>query len=246
MEGMRRRRRPNRPAAARRAQEQRAQARAVQHLLDGFAQLMAHRGCRPTRLGAALYQALSQTSPDQPDWDDVEGDDDADVELPDFAKMTLEQARQRCQAEAAAAAGTDGHMDGLDASTVPVRSAKAVQVEELKAEIQGAAGAAQADDAAPPPSTEVNTEDPTAAVIEGGVEAAEGQLECDADEELKMEDPMAAKTKELNVQPIKDRGVVHLHCWPRLETHRGSWRVHARHLWRERPRQVLFPRLPPV
>lgn len=153
-----------------------------------------------------MHQALSQTSPGQPDWDDVEGDDDADVELPDFAKMTLEQARQRCQAEAAAAAGTDGHMDGLDASTVPARSAKAVQVEELKAEIQGAAGAAQADDAAPPPSTEVNTEDPTAAVIEGGVEAAEGQLECDADEELKMEDPMEAKTEELKVQPSKDRG----------------------------------------
>ena len=52
-----RRRRPNRPAAARRAQHERARARVVQQLLGDFAALH-HRGCRPTRLGAALAALL--------------------------------------------------------------------------------------------------------------------------------------------------------------------------------------------
>ena len=50
--------RPRRTAAERRAQAQRAQGRVVQSLLRGFQELGSHRGCRPTRLGAALAAAL--------------------------------------------------------------------------------------------------------------------------------------------------------------------------------------------
>ncbi|CAK0863332.1 unnamed protein product [Prorocentrum cordatum] len=49
--------RPRRTAAERRAQAGRAQARAVQALLRAFSG-MEHRGCRPTRLQAALRDAL--------------------------------------------------------------------------------------------------------------------------------------------------------------------------------------------
>ena len=47
------RKRPNKPAATRRAQAGLAQARAVQQLL-----FTLHRGCKPTRIGAALHRAL--------------------------------------------------------------------------------------------------------------------------------------------------------------------------------------------
>lgn len=52
-------RRPRRNAAARREQKLRAEARTVQKLLRGFQALAAHRGCRPSVLGAALASALS-------------------------------------------------------------------------------------------------------------------------------------------------------------------------------------------
>ncbi len=51
-------RRPHRSSGARRAQEACAQARCVQKLLGSFSAL-GHRGCRPTRLGAALAAALA-------------------------------------------------------------------------------------------------------------------------------------------------------------------------------------------
>ena len=51
-------RRPPRSSGARRAQDARAQARCVQRLLGGF-DALGHRGCRPTRLGAALAAALA-------------------------------------------------------------------------------------------------------------------------------------------------------------------------------------------
>jgi hypothetical protein len=51
-------RRPPRSSGARRAQDARAQARCVQRLVAGFLAL-DHRGCRPTRLGAALAAALT-------------------------------------------------------------------------------------------------------------------------------------------------------------------------------------------
>ena len=50
--------RPRRSAAERRQQRLRAEARVVQRLLKGFAQLHDHRGCRTTLLGSALAQAL--------------------------------------------------------------------------------------------------------------------------------------------------------------------------------------------
>jgi hypothetical protein len=51
-------RRPNRTAAQRRAQRSRAEARTAQRLLAGFTSLTTHRGCRPSKLGAALAQVL--------------------------------------------------------------------------------------------------------------------------------------------------------------------------------------------
>ena len=51
--------RPRRSAAERRAQAQRAEARAVQRLLAGISELGRHRGCQPSRLGLALQRALS-------------------------------------------------------------------------------------------------------------------------------------------------------------------------------------------
>ena len=51
-------RRPPRSSGARRAQDARAQARCVQRLLGGF-DALGHRGCRPSRLGAALASALA-------------------------------------------------------------------------------------------------------------------------------------------------------------------------------------------
>ena len=54
-------------AAERRAQRLRAEARCAQRLLRGFDDLVAHRGCRPTRLGLALQAALrGQGCPDLP------------------------------------------------------------------------------------------------------------------------------------------------------------------------------------
>eukprot|EP00972_Heterocapsa_arctica_P034050 5012398-Heterocapsa_arctica.AAC.1 len=50
--------RARRSGAARRAQVERAQARTVQRLLKGFAELSAHRGCQPSKLGAALAKLL--------------------------------------------------------------------------------------------------------------------------------------------------------------------------------------------
>lgn len=51
-------RRPRRPAAARRLQRYRAEARLLQRVVGGLADLGQHRGCRRTRLGDALLQAL--------------------------------------------------------------------------------------------------------------------------------------------------------------------------------------------
>ncbi len=52
-----RRRRPNRSAAARRAQAARAEGRAVQRLLEAFAAIAEHSGQRLARLSAALQEA---------------------------------------------------------------------------------------------------------------------------------------------------------------------------------------------
>ncbi|CAK0842844.1 unnamed protein product [Prorocentrum cordatum] len=54
--------RPRRSAAERRAQARRKQARAAQELLRAFRDL-GHRGCRPTRLGKALAEALGAVAP---------------------------------------------------------------------------------------------------------------------------------------------------------------------------------------
>ena len=54
--------RPRRTAAERRAQAGRAQARAAQALLRSFRDL-GHRGCRPTKLGTALAEALGASAP---------------------------------------------------------------------------------------------------------------------------------------------------------------------------------------
>ena len=51
--------RPRRSGAQRRAQKERAHARAIQHLLGAFAEVQAHRGGQLTVLGEALLQALS-------------------------------------------------------------------------------------------------------------------------------------------------------------------------------------------
>ena len=50
--------RPRRSAAERRAQRQRAQFRAVQHLLRGFKAITDHRGGTPSLLAGALASAL--------------------------------------------------------------------------------------------------------------------------------------------------------------------------------------------
>ena len=55
--------RSRRCGAARRAQAMRAQARAVQRLLQGFLVLQRHRGCAPSRLGRALASALLGEEP---------------------------------------------------------------------------------------------------------------------------------------------------------------------------------------
>ena len=52
-----RKKRPNRTAAARRQQYARAKARTVQSMLRCF-QSLEHRGCDRTKLGAAMYAAL--------------------------------------------------------------------------------------------------------------------------------------------------------------------------------------------
>lgn len=51
--------RPRRSAADRRAQARRAQGRAAQQLMRAFGELAMHRGCAPSRLGAALAEALA-------------------------------------------------------------------------------------------------------------------------------------------------------------------------------------------
>ena len=78
------RRRPNRPAAERRAQAARAQSRAVQLLLRGFRELGRHRGCRPSALGAALHTAL--------------GGSDASAQGPHGASSELDAAALRARA----------------------------------------------------------------------------------------------------------------------------------------------------
>ena len=55
--------RPNRSAAARREQYRRADARRIQHLLKGFEAVSSHRGCAPSRLGAALQRLLAEAGP---------------------------------------------------------------------------------------------------------------------------------------------------------------------------------------
>ena len=55
-------RRRRRPAAARRGQCARSQARALQQVLRGFASLRSHRGCATTRLGEAFARALEVAS----------------------------------------------------------------------------------------------------------------------------------------------------------------------------------------
>ena len=64
-DGRKRRRRPNRTAAERRAQMRRAEARTIQRLLASFASL-AHRGSAPTQLGAALASALARGAETEP------------------------------------------------------------------------------------------------------------------------------------------------------------------------------------
>ena len=54
--------RRNRPARSRREQALRAEARTVSRLLRGVAQLQAHRGSQPSRLGAALALALREAT----------------------------------------------------------------------------------------------------------------------------------------------------------------------------------------
>lgn len=51
-------RRPNRSAADRRAQKQRAEARSIQRFLKGIDSLLLHRGSQPSALGLALSTAL--------------------------------------------------------------------------------------------------------------------------------------------------------------------------------------------
>lgn len=53
--------RPRRSASDRRAQARRAQGRAAQQLMQAFGELAVHRGCAPSRLGAALAEALAAT-----------------------------------------------------------------------------------------------------------------------------------------------------------------------------------------
>eukprot|EP00969_Alexandrium_andersonii_P236400 10436838-Alexandrium_andersonii.AAC.1 len=60
------RRRPNRWAAARSAQAERARARAYQHVLHDLAGLRAHRGSEPSVLGYALIRTLQQLQRGRP------------------------------------------------------------------------------------------------------------------------------------------------------------------------------------
>ena len=55
--------RPRRTARERRAQASRASGRFVQSLLHSFKELEAHRGCRTTKLGAALAALLKEPAP---------------------------------------------------------------------------------------------------------------------------------------------------------------------------------------
>ena len=52
--------RRNRPARSRREQALRAEARTVSRFLRGMAQLQAHRGSQPSRIGAAIASALRE------------------------------------------------------------------------------------------------------------------------------------------------------------------------------------------
>ena len=52
-----------RPARSRREQALRAEARTISRLLKGVAQLVAHRGSQPSRLGAALAAVLREAAP---------------------------------------------------------------------------------------------------------------------------------------------------------------------------------------
>ena len=51
--------RPNRTAAARREQYERAEARRIGHMLKAFVAVSTHRGCENSRLGVALQHLLS-------------------------------------------------------------------------------------------------------------------------------------------------------------------------------------------
>ncbi|CAK0853854.1 unnamed protein product, partial [Prorocentrum cordatum] len=74
-----RRRRPNRSAAARRAQYRRAECRTVERLLAAFAELRGHRGGAPTRLGAALAAALAPAASPDVAAEDATGSEAADL-----------------------------------------------------------------------------------------------------------------------------------------------------------------------
>ena len=50
--------RPRRSGAARRQQALRAETRRIQRFLKGIQELSSHRGCQPSRLGAALASLL--------------------------------------------------------------------------------------------------------------------------------------------------------------------------------------------
>ena len=71
----------NRPARSRREQALRAEARTISRVLRGVAQLQAHRGSQPSRLGAALALALRGATPSSDlgaeDRDDHRARDDA-------------------------------------------------------------------------------------------------------------------------------------------------------------------------
>ena len=69
--------RPNRPAAARRQQYERAHAKSVQVLLRSF-QALRHRGCQPTRFGKALRALLEEFT--KKDEKSTKEDDKAETE----------------------------------------------------------------------------------------------------------------------------------------------------------------------
>ena len=83
--------RPRRTAAARRAQHDRAHARAVQLLLRSFASLREHRGGQPSRLGVALAAALDLHSSRAPATEEAE--------VPPQASEHAEQLEENTESE---------------------------------------------------------------------------------------------------------------------------------------------------